>query len=151
MGPTSDSQAKILTSAYSRPWCVPPRCYSSLPHLYTIMASVGGVEQSKPPPDYESGVLPLHYTSGKAHRGLIGLVGSEDCWWCWGSHGLVIRPAGSPTCMTTCDGSSKVLLPIVKEKTGWKSYIGVVWNNLCSIYQICSHLCVLPSLGWCGV
>ena len=73
-----------------------------IPHPHTIMASVGGVEQS-PPPDNESDVLPLHYTSGKAHGELVGLVGSEV---------LVvlrqprIRVWRGLTCMTTCDGSN---------------------------------------------
>ena len=40
------------------------------------MASVGGIEQFSPL-DNKSGVLLLHYTSDKARRGLIGLVGSE--------------------------------------------------------------------------
>ena len=103
--PRSDDSS--VPQAYGA--CLPGAILSPIP--LTIMASVGGIEQS-PPPDNESGVLPLHYTSGKAiGSGLVWWA--RRCWWCWGSHGLAIRRR-SPTCMTTCEWI-EVLLPIVTK------------------------------------
>ena len=86
-----------------------------MPH--TMMASAGG--SNTPLLDYESGVLPLHYTSGKA----CGLVGSK-----WHVDAATRTRDVGPgpvlealTCMTTCKGSEPrcYLLSVTKYSDLW--------------------------------
>ena len=136
------------TPAYIRPPSPVPSFHTSHTLLWRPQGS-----RTSPPPDYEPGVLPLHYTSGKVYENewlFGGLEGGADA----ATEAQSDWPCGGLTCMTTCKGSwTEVLLPCCHETKHmvWSSgsWLLVVLARLLSArYSSLEQRCSAPtSLG----